>query len=63
MRGAAQKEGEQRLHRSLTTRQLFIEWQIAPSAIHLLMQVRAAGGHEQPPRQRWHPQYAGRDLD
>eukprot|EP00959_Pyramimonas_sp_CCMP1952_P035318 739992-Pyramimonas_sp.AAC.1 len=37
MRGTAHKEDENNNHRSLSTRQVFLEWQVAPTAIELLV--------------------------
>eukprot|EP00959_Pyramimonas_sp_CCMP1952_P164331 3435305-Pyramimonas_sp.AAC.1 len=37
MRGTAHKEDENNNHRSLSARQVFIEWQVAPTAIELLV--------------------------
>eukprot|EP00959_Pyramimonas_sp_CCMP1952_P438462 9179533-Pyramimonas_sp.AAC.1 len=36
-RGAAHQEDEHNNHRSLSTRQVFLEWQVAPTAIELLV--------------------------
>eukprot|EP00959_Pyramimonas_sp_CCMP1952_P211132 4418825-Pyramimonas_sp.AAC.1 len=37
MRGAAHQEDEHNNHRSMSTRQVFIEWHVAPTAIELLV--------------------------
>eukprot|EP00959_Pyramimonas_sp_CCMP1952_P044253 924963-Pyramimonas_sp.AAC.1 len=37
MRGAAHQEDEHNNHRPLSTRQVFLEWQVAPAGIELLV--------------------------